>query len=49
MNFVVMQDREEKKAMGRIMEEYGESLNNYVIGTMVGAMLSTVLIVISLY
>jgi len=32
-----------------IMEEYGESLVNYVIGTMIGSMLTTVLIVVSLY
>jgi len=35
--------------MRQIMEEYGESLINYVIGTTLGAMLTTVLIVVSLF
>ncbi|SEW24492.1 hypothetical protein SAMN05421659_107172 [[Clostridium] fimetarium] len=35
--------------MKSIMDEYGESLINYVIGTMIGSMLTTALIVVSLY
>jgi len=41
--------RNEEKIMKYIMEEYGESLINYVIGTMMGTMLTTILIVVSEY
>ena len=44
-----MQSIEMGEIVKSIMEEYGESVINYIIGTMLGSMLATVLIVISLY
>jgi len=40
---------QKRGSMKQMMEEYGESLINYVIGTTMGAMLTTLLIVVSVY